>query len=122
MRLRITTPISLVVDEDAVRAVRAEDASGSFGIMPGHADFLTSLATSVVSWQRNDGRRSYCAVRGGILTVNHGQEVAIASREAIAGDDLAALDQEVLRRFREDLEEQRKSRLDSMRLQVNAIR
>ncbi len=44
MRLRITTPLAVVIDEDAVLALRAEDASGSFGIQPLHADFLTSLA------------------------------------------------------------------------------
>ena len=34
MRLRIITPLSVVVDEDGVLALRAEDASGSFGILP----------------------------------------------------------------------------------------
>jgi F-type H+-transporting ATPase subunit epsilon len=42
MRLRIVTPLSIVVDEDA-SALRAEDASGSFGILQGHAPFLTAL-------------------------------------------------------------------------------
>ena len=51
MRLRIITPLSVVVDEDGVLALRAEDATGSFGILPRHADFLTSLAISVVSWE-----------------------------------------------------------------------
>ena len=32
MRLRIITPLSVVVDEDGVLALRAEDATGSFGI------------------------------------------------------------------------------------------
>ena len=48
MRLLITTPLSVVVDEDGILALRAEDATGSFGILPGHADFLTSLAISSV--------------------------------------------------------------------------
>ena len=42
-----------------VVSVRAEDASGSFGILPGHADFLTSLAPSVVRWRRRDGRAAF---------------------------------------------------------------
>ncbi|MEJ0047670.1 MAG: hypothetical protein WDN04_17260 [Rhodospirillales bacterium] len=61
MRLRITTPLALAVDEPDVRAVRAEDASGGFGILPHHADFLTRLAMSVLSWERADGTRHYCA-------------------------------------------------------------
>ncbi len=104
MRLRIVTPLAVVVDEDAL-AVRAEDASGSFGILPGHADFLTSLAISVVGWTRSDGTRRYCAVRTGMLSVSGGKEIAVATREAIAGDDLSTLDATVLDRFRADIEQ-----------------
>ena len=92
MRLRIITPLAVVVDEDGVRALRAEDATGSFGILPGHADFLTSLAISVVSWESSDGTRHYCAVRRGVLSVIAGRDIAIATREAVPGDDLATLD------------------------------
>lgn len=123
MRLRIVTPLAVVVDEDDVRAVRAEDASGGFGILPGHADFLTSLALSVVSWQGGDGARRYCAVRHGVLSVSErGQAVAVATREAIPGGDLTTLDQTVLRRFRADVEEERTERTESTRLQMTAIR
>jgi F-type H+-transporting ATPase subunit epsilon len=122
VRLRITTPLLAVVDEDGVQALRAEDASGGFGVMPGHADFLTDLAVSVVSWQGADGARRYCAVRRGVLQVAGGREIAIATREAITGEDLATLDQTVLDRFRADLETQRTEHVDSVRLQLNAIR
>jgi F-type H+-transporting ATPase subunit epsilon len=50
MKLRITDPTAILVDTD-VRSVRAEDASGSFGILSGHADFLTALGVSIVSWR-----------------------------------------------------------------------
>jgi len=122
MRLCITTPLSVVIDEDGVLAVRAEDASGSFGVLPGHAEFLTSLAISVVSWQRGDGTRHYCAVRRGVFSVVGGQEVAIATREAVAGDDLGSLEATVLARFRADIETERAERVDSTRLQLDAIR
>ena len=122
MRIRITTPLSVVIDEDGVLAVRAEDASGSFGILPGHADFLTSLAISVVRWDRGDSSRHYCAVRRGVLSVIGGREVAIATREAVAGDDLGSLEATVLQRFRADIETERAERVDSTRLQLNAIR
>ena len=122
MRLRITTPLSVVVDEDGIVALRAEDATGSFGILPRHADFLTSLAISIVSWQSKDDTRHYCAVRGGVLSVDAGQQIAIATREAITGDDIATLDQAVLGRFRTDREAERTERVESTRLQLNAIR
>jgi F-type H+-transporting ATPase subunit epsilon len=48
--------------------------------------------------------------------------VDIATREAVAGDDLATLDREVLARFRADADEDRTERVESVRLQLNAIR
>jgi F-type H+-transporting ATPase subunit epsilon len=122
MRLRIVTPLELIVNEDAVAAVRAEDATGSFGILAGHADFLTSLTISVVDWRRANGTRGFCAVRRGMLSIARGDDVAIATREAIAGDDLATLDATVLARFRADIEQERSQRFESVKLQLNAIR
>jgi F-type H+-transporting ATPase subunit epsilon len=122
MRLRIITPLAVVVNEAGVLAVRAEDATGGFGILPGHADFLTSLLISMVRWTGPDGMRRYCAVRRGVLSVTAGREVAIATREAIPGDDIANLDETVLDRFRADIEMERTQRIESTRLQLNAIR
>ncbi|MGO8799989.1 MAG: F0F1 ATP synthase subunit epsilon [Roseiarcus sp.] len=122
MRLRIITPLSVVVDEEGVLALCADDATGSFGILPGHADFLTSLAISVVNWKGGDGSRRYCAVRRGVLTVAAGHDIAIATREAVVGEDLATLDQVVLGRFRADIETEKAERVESARLQLNAIR
>ena len=122
MNLRVTTPLAVVIDEADVRSIRAEDASGSFGILPGHADFLTRLAISVLTWERHDGTRTYCAVRRGVLTVTAGQQVAVATREAVPGDDLATLDSVVLRGFRADIETERTEHVEATRLQLHAIR
>lgn len=122
MKLRIMTPLAVLVDEDGVRALRAEDASGSFGILPRHADFLTSLAISVVDWEGRDGTRRYCAVRRGVLTVSGGQDIAIATREAVLGEDLTTLAETVLSRFRADVEAERTEHVESTRLHLNAIR
>jgi F-type H+-transporting ATPase subunit epsilon len=112
----------VIVDEDRVLALRGEDATGSFGILPRHGDFLTSLAISVVSWESSDGTRHYCAVRRGVLSVIAGRDIAIATREAVPGDDLATLDETVLGRFRADIEMERTEHVESTRLQLNAIR
>jgi len=122
MRLRIITPLFVVIDEDGVLALRAEDATGSFGILPRHADFLTRLAISVVSWKSSDGTRHHCAVRRGVLSIIAGRDIAIATREAVQGDDLATLDGTVLNRFRADIETERTEHVESTRLQLNAIR
>jgi F-type H+-transporting ATPase subunit epsilon len=111
MKLRITDPTAILVDTD-VRSVRAEDASGSFGILSGHADFLTALGVSI----------GYCAVRNGILTVSHGTEVAVATREGHVGDDLGTLEHDVLARYRERDEGERSERTASAKLRMQAIR
>jgi len=122
MKLRITTPLTVLVEEDSVLALRAEDETGSFGILPGHAEFMTTLAISVVSWQPAAGGKRYCAVRRGIFAVTGGQSIAVATREGVLGDDLATLDAEVLARFRGDLEAERVEHVEQARLQLNAIR
>lgn len=120
MRLKIVTPLSIVVDED-IDSLQAEDESGSFGILPGHIPFLTALVVSIVSW-RQSGNERFCAVRGGVLTVADGSIVAIATREAVTGHDLATLDREVLARFQSDVEAEKVEHVETVRLQMNAIR
>jgi F-type H+-transporting ATPase subunit epsilon len=122
MRLLITTPTAVVIDEQDVVAVRAEDESGSFGILNGHADFLTALTVSVVSWHHADDRLRFCVVRRGVLSVTNGNEVAVATREAIPGDDLRRLEQVVQMQFRSALECERTARTESLQLQMKAIR
>jgi F-type H+-transporting ATPase subunit epsilon len=120
MRLRIVTPLAVVVDED-IESLRAEDASGSFGVLSGHAPFLTALSISIVSWRSAKGER-FCAVRGGAMTVGRDALIAIATREAVAGDDLATLDAEVLGRFQSDADEERTEHVETVRLQLQAMR
>lgn len=121
MRLRIVTPLTLVVDEE-IASLQAEDASGAFGVLPGHADFLTALDISVASWTDAMGATHHCAVRGGMLTVAGGVGVDITTREAVKGDDLATLDQTVLARFRDEDDEERTERTEDLRLHMGAIR
>jgi F-type H+-transporting ATPase subunit epsilon len=122
VRLSITTPTALVIELDDVHHVRAEDASGAFGILRRHADFLTVLETSVVSWRRANGAEGHCAVRGGILTVHGGERIAIATREAVLGDDLAHLETEVREAFRRKTAEEQSARAGSARLELAAMR
>ena len=122
MRLLITDPTTVVADHRDVVSVRAEDASGNFGILDHHADLLTALNISVVQWCHADGRAGYCAVRRGVLSVRGGTEIAIATRQAQLGDDLDQLEHVVLARFRAELETERSERVASLRLHMAAIR
>jgi len=122
MKLTVTTPLAIAVDTDDVAHLRAEDATGAFGILPGHADFLTALAVSVASWRDHRGLEHHVAVRGGMLEVRDGQMIAIATSEAVLGDDLRHLENEVLARFRRQLAEEQTARTDAQRLYLAAIR
>ena len=121
MRLVVTTPTAVVVDEDGVTDVRAEDETGAFGIRSGHADFLTVLAISVISWRCN-GESRHVAVRGGVLTVRDGHEVAVATREAIGGETLERLGDAVLERFRAEAASESEARLSTTRLHLATMR
>lgn len=122
MRLVISTPTSVVADIQNVTAIRAEDDSGSFGVLPGHADFLTVVSISILRWRRVDGSEGYCAHRRGVLSVIGGKQVRLAVREAVLGTNPEQLEQAVLTRFREAADEEQSARAESLRLQVTAIR
>ena len=122
MRLTVTTPFAIVVDTVDVAHLRAEDESGAFGILPGHADFLTALVVSVASWRGDSGTEHHLALRGGMLEVHNGDAITIATPEAVMGDDLHRLEAEVLTRFRLRLAEEQAARTDAQRLYLTAIR
>ena len=122
MRLSVTTPLAIVIDVSDVAHLRAEDDTGAFGILPGHADFLTALSVSVASWRDDRGFEHHVAVRGGMLEVSDGDAIAIATPEAVPGDDLHRLESEVLAKFRRQLDEEQAVRTDAQRLYLAAIR
>lgn len=122
MRLTVTTPLAVAVEAEDIVHLRAEDATGAFGILAGHADFLTALAVSVVSWRDRGGAEHHVAVLGGMLEVRGGKTITIATREAVASDDLRRLETEVLAQFRREVEAEQAARTDAQRLYLAAIR
>ena len=122
MRLLVTTPVSIVADVDGVVHVRAEDQTGAFGILDGHADFITVLTVSVITWKDAGHQEHHVAVRGGMLTVKNGNLVEVATRDAVGEDTLRQLGRAVLERFNEEYNAEEESRISSTRLQLAAIR
>jgi F-type H+-transporting ATPase subunit epsilon len=86
MDLEILAPDGPVVRTRAV-SVRAADASGQFGLLPGHERFLTLLAPCVILFRGEDGGERYAAADGGVLLLED-DCVRVVTREAVAADRL----------------------------------
>ena len=95
LRLTVTTPTKVLVEADNVLSVRAEDQTGSFGVLPGHADLLTALTPCVLYWTTDNLTASYCAVRGGVFSVSDGRTVGVACREGVVSASLKDLEEKV---------------------------
>ncbi len=122
LRLTIATPSALPIDCADVTAFRADDLTGSFGILPGHADFLTVLAPCVLRWRTTDSRLHWCAVSGGVLRVVDGQSIRIACRDAELGDALETLEAQVRAARETRVDSARRARVEQTRLNAHAIR
>lgn len=122
LHLSIATPLAVLTDRMDVLSVRAEDESGGFGILPGHADLLTVLPPSVIRWRARDRVERYCVVGGGVLTVTAGRNVSIACRQATLGDDLAKLEADVTAMRAADADADRRARVEQTRLHAHAVR
>lgn len=68
LSLEVVTPDRIVLSETA-EYVRAPGALGSFGVLYGHAAFLTELITGELNYRSPDGRPHAVAVSGGFLQV-----------------------------------------------------
>lgn len=122
MKLFVATPTAIVADIDGVEHVRAEDGTGAFGIAPGHADFLTLLPVSVVTWRNRAGDEAFVLIRGGVLTVHGGDLVEIAARGAYREEDLAALGDTALEQLRKADESEDVTRTSDTRLHLATLR
>ena len=76
LRLEVVTPTRLVVAE-TVDEVVVPGSDGYFGVLPGHAAFLTTLGTGEVVY-RIDGDEYYLAVSGGFAEVRNDKVIVLA--------------------------------------------
>jgi F-type H+-transporting ATPase subunit epsilon len=121
LHLLIATPQRILVDLADVVALRGEDASGAFGLLPGHVDYLTVLQPSVLRWRRAGGELGFCAVRGGVLSLAGG-ELRVACREGILGSRLDELEARVREAREAQQDSARQARVEHLRLHTRAVR
>ena len=83
-RLDIVTPAAMFSRE--VTHIRLKDASGYFGVMKGHEDFLTVLVPSLCYYLDAGGKEFFLAVDAGVFAVRSGV-VTLTSREVFEDPD-----------------------------------
>lgn len=84
----IITPQAIKIVED-ISFFRAEDKSGSFGILPRHTSFLTVLE-SAIAIAVIDNKEHYYALNGGVLSFKN-NHLKITTPEFVQSDDLNRL-------------------------------
>ena len=99
MRFELATPTRLLVSAEADEVV-APGTEGYFGVLPGHAAFLTTLGAGEVTYRlgREENR---LAVIGGFAEVN-GERVIILAESAERPDEIDRARAERARRRAEE--------------------
>jgi F-type H+-transporting ATPase subunit epsilon len=120
MRLELVTPLMRALSLP-VRRIVAEAPNGAFGMLPRHADFVSALVPGILVYEPEDGAERYAAVNGGTL-VKCADEVLVATRNAILGDDLEHLQARVREEFLQIDETERAARSALARLEAGMIR
>jgi F-type H+-transporting ATPase subunit epsilon len=89
LQLRVVTPRQAVIDQ-AVFEVTAPGTVGEFGVLPDHANFLSSLESGRLSFKDARGVKNY-AVREGFAEVSDNvMTVLTEAAEAAADIDAAS--------------------------------
>jgi len=79
---------------EQVHSFVGEDASGSFGIMAGHARFMTSLVFGLARFSGPSGEWQFLALPGGLLYFT-GNELTISTRRFLLDTDYARISSDI---------------------------
>jgi F-type H+-transporting ATPase subunit epsilon len=120
LELEILVPDGVVVRR-SVRAVQAGDASGRFGLLPGHENFVTLLAPCVLSYRDEEGAEHFAAVDGGVLLLQ-GNRVAVVTREAVTAERLEEVAETVAAMLESRRRREQLARTEFAELQTSLLR
>jgi F-type H+-transporting ATPase subunit epsilon len=110
-----------VVLKTRIRSLQAADASGRFGLWPGHEAFVTILEPCIVVCRDETGHERFAAVDGGVLIVED-NVVSIACREAVVADKLDEVADRANTMLRQRRLDERTARGEFAELQSTLIR
>lgn len=118
MRLRVFAPTRVVVDADVAKVV-VDTTSGSFCMLPRHADLVAPLVPGLLAYV-DDGGERFVAVDGGTV-VKCGDEVRVSTPRAVAGLGLEGVQLAVHQAFRVRDEREQDARAALARLEVDVL-
>ena len=120
MRFSLLLPDAVLLQLDAMKIV-AEATNGSFALLPRHIDWVAPIVPGLILVTDVHGKESIIGVDEGTL-VKCGQEVMLATRRAVVGDDLSVLQHTVETRFRSLDEHEASARTALARLEAGIVR
>jgi F-type H+-transporting ATPase subunit epsilon len=119
MRLRVLLPTHVFLEKEVSKVV-AEAENGSFGLLPRHIDYVTSLVPGILSFQTEEDKEEFLAVDGGVL-VKRGYDVFVSTRNAVHSTDLEALRQTVRDQFEMLDEREKRARSALARMEASFV-
>lgn len=120
MQVTLRLPTRTLFTGHAIRLFAvAED--GAFGILPNHIDFVTALAPSVMIVTLENNEEQFFGIDEGIF-VKKGDQVDIAIRRGVQGENLDTLHDTVSTSFLQIDEEERIARSALSRLEAGIVR
>ncbi|MFP4477233.1 MAG: F0F1 ATP synthase subunit epsilon [Desulfatibacillaceae bacterium] len=128
MRLRILLPTRVFLDTRVTKVV-AEGSEGAFGILPGHADWVSAIVPGILVYvpeqaeapSRDFVEEVFVAVDEGAL-VKVGRDLFVSVRDAVQGPDLGELERTVVEKYMQHDERERTAKTAMARIQAGFIR
>ncbi len=120
MHLHVFSPADSVFDGEVI-ALTAQGHDGQFGMLPRHVDYTAPLVPGILAFVDPKENEGFIAVDGGVL-LKIARKVRVATRQAVRGDDLAALRETVRREFLALSVREREARNAVARLEAGIIR
>jgi F-type H+-transporting ATPase subunit epsilon len=106
--------------DDATSFV-GEDASGSFGLLPGHARFMTMLGFGLARFRRESGNWEFLALPGGLVYFA-GNQLWLNTRRYLRGQDSARIRAALEQQFAAEENELRAMKQSLQRLEQEMLK
>jgi F-type H+-transporting ATPase subunit epsilon len=119
VRLKVLLPTHIAIDCE-VEKVTAEAENGSFCLLPKHIDFAASLVPGILIYEQAGKGEKFVAIDEGVL-VKRQDDVFVSSRDAILGDELERLSNQVQEEFTIKKEDRKKAETALAKMEANFV-